>query len=110
MSQKRVGRSFKELSEPILRDPVRRARVEQHKLAMHEALALAELREARNATQKAVAEGMKVSQANISRVEHQDDVFLSTLRGYVAALGGRLEIQAVFPDETVKLEITPKPT
>lgn len=101
-----MKKNFRELSEPVLRDPVRRERIEQHQLAMREALALAELREARHVTQQSVAESMNVKQPNISRLEHQDDVFLSTLRGYVIALGGQLEIQAVFPDETVKLELT----
>lgn len=105
MSEKRSRKRFSELSEPVLRDPVRRARVAEHKRAMRKALALAELRKAREITQQSIATEMDVSQANISRVEHQDDVFLSTLRGYVAALGGRLELRAVFPDETVELDL-----
>lgn len=48
-------------------------------------------------------EGVEVTQANLSRIEHQDDLYLSTLRGYVEALGGRLELRAVFPDQTVDL-------
>lgn len=44
---------------------------------------------------------MHVSQANVSRVEHQEDLYLSTLREYVAALGGELELTAVFPESRV---------
>lgn len=84
-------------------DPVRRARIEDETGAMLDALALAELRVAVGATQVEVAEALATSQANVSRIEHEEDVYLSTLRRYVAALGGELEINAVFPDRTVAL-------
>jgi len=48
-----------------------------------------------------LADALGVSQANISRIEHQDDVYLSTLRAYIEALGGELEITARFPDGEV---------
>ena len=50
-----------------------------------------------------IAEAWDVTQANVSQIEHTPDVYLSTLRNYVAALGGCLEINAVFPDQTVRL-------
>ncbi|MDP9374107.1 MAG: helix-turn-helix domain-containing protein, partial [Chloroflexota bacterium] len=58
-------------------------------------------RESRRATRTRAADTFQVSQANVSRIEHQEDLYLSTLRDYVAELGGRLEIAAVFPDETI---------
>jgi len=84
-------------------DPARRARIAAYKRAMDDARALAALRAARGATQREIAERLGVTQANISRIEHEEDVYLSTLRGYVAALGGELEINAVFPDRTIAL-------
>ncbi len=50
-----------------------------------------------------MAETLDVTQANVSRIEHQDDIYLSTLRGHVQALGGRLEVHAVFPDQTISI-------
>jgi transcriptional regulator with XRE-family HTH domain len=94
---------FSSLAERIKADPVRREGMEEHRRAMSDALALAKLREERGLTQTAVAAGMKVSQRNVSRIEHEEDVYLSTLRGYVAALGGRLEVNAVFPDHVYAL-------
>ena len=44
-----------------------------------------------------------MSQPNVSRIEQEEDVYLSTLARYVAALGGHLEVLAVFEDETVTL-------
>lgn len=97
-------RKFSDLIEPIKRDPVRRERMEEMKRAMRDAQRLGELRLARAATQIDVAARMNVSQANISRIEHQDDLYLSTLRGYVEALGGELEVMAKFPDgETIRI-------
>jgi len=59
-------------------------------------------------TQSQLAEAWQVSQENVSRVERQNDVYLSTLARYVAALGGRLEIAAVFPDQTVTFTAMPE--
>ena len=95
--------SFKLLSEPFLSDPEQREQVEALKRAMRAVLALTQLREARGLTQRQIAETLDVSQANISRIEHEDDLYLSTLSSYVAALGGRLEVNAVFPDEIVEI-------
>jgi hypothetical protein len=39
-----------------------------------------------------------VSQAQVSRIENQADLYLSTLRSYIAAMGGELQLRAVFPD------------
>ena len=50
--------------------------MEQHKLAIRDALALAEIREARRMTQVQMAGALDVSQANVSRVEHQEDVYV----------------------------------
>ena len=46
---------------------------------------------------------MEVTQANISRIERQEDLKLSTLERYIEALGGRLEVRAVFDDGDVLL-------
>jgi hypothetical protein len=98
-----MTKNFKQLRASIDADPTRSARVAQQKRAILDALALAELREARSATQQQIAAAMAVSQANISRIEHQGDLYLSTLSAYVTALGGRLEIRAIFPDQTIDL-------
>lgn len=56
-----------------------------------------------------LAEELGISQGNVSRLEGRNDVYLSTLRSYLQALGGHLEIAAMFDDEpTGPLEISPK--
>ena len=66
-------------------------------------LRLAALRKHRKASQTAVAERLKVSQSNVSQLERGADPRLSTVAGYVGALGGRLEVLAIFDDETVPI-------
>lgn len=66
-------------------------------LEAHEA-GLAELRRARSFTQTQLAAALEVSQAQVSRIERQADLYLSTLRSYLEAMGGRLELVATFED------------
>jgi len=96
-------RPFAELRAAIEADPERRARVEAYRRAIRDALAIAELRALRGATQEQVAVALGVGEENVAQLERQDDLYLSVLGGYVAALGGRLEVNAVFPDCTVAL-------
>lgn len=72
------------------------------------ALDLAELRARRRLTQLDLAGRLGVRQPSVSRLEHRDDLYLSTLREYVEALGGRLEIAAVFDDDRVLIEPPPE--
>src|SRR5690242_17622842 len=58
---------------------------------------LAELRQARQMTQVTLAELLETSQPEISKIERRTDVYVSTLRRYVEAMGGKLEIVARFP-------------
>lgn len=81
--------------------PLNESRVAAYRRLMDAELRLAELRHRRGASQSAIADALAVSQPNISRIEQEDDVYLSTLARYVAALGGHLEVRTVFPDETI---------
>lgn len=96
-------KSFDEIRARVDADPYRRARVEMYKHGALAALALAELRESRQLRQVDVAKSLGVTQANVSRLEREEDVYVSTLRNYVSALGGTLELNAVFPEEEIKL-------
>jgi DNA-binding XRE family transcriptional regulator len=98
-----MARKFRELSAPIVADPENRSRIDIYKRAMRDVLALAKVRESRGMTQAQLAAQLDVTQANVSRIERQDDLYLSTLKQYIEALGGRLEIHAVFDDQTIEL-------
>ena len=92
---------FSILRREIDKNPQRRRQVDEMKRAYRDAERLMMLRKQRNLTQQEVADTLNVSQANVSRIEHEDDVYLSTLRAYIEALGGELEITARFPDGEV---------
>ncbi len=95
---------FSNLTREIEQDPVRMQRVRDMTRAMLDIQRLSELRAQRNLTQQDVADSLNASQANISRIEHEDDPYLSTLRAYIEALGGELELSARFPDgEVIKV-------
>ena len=101
-------KNFNELREQARkRDPDWDAKVAERQRAMRDALALAELRQSRQITQVQLAAVLGISQGNVSRLETRSDVYLSTLRSYVEALGGHLEIAAVFPDERVAVAVGP---
>ena len=63
-------------------------------------LDLGGVRRARSEGQATIADALDVTQPNISRIEQEDDIRLSTLARYIAALGGRLDVTAVFEDGT----------
>jgi DNA-binding XRE family transcriptional regulator len=66
---------------------------------------LHELRTARRLTQQQIARTLKMSQAAVSQVEKRTDLYLSTLENFVEAMGGHLEMYAVFPNGKVKLTL-----
>ncbi len=85
--------------------PERQARLDAR---LQEALAsmpLDKLRKARSLTQVAVAERLQVDQGSISKLEGRTDMYLSTLREYVEALGGTLELRADFPDGSINIDL-----
>jgi DNA-binding XRE family transcriptional regulator len=64
-------------------------------------LTLAELRESLALTQTHVAKDMGIVQSALSKIEHQDDIQISTLSRYIKSLGGNLKIIASFPDQEI---------
>lgn len=62
------------------------------------------LRKSRNVTQVVLAQSMRVEQAAVSKVEHRDDMYVSTLRDYIEALGGTLKLVASFPEGDIQVQ------
>ena len=88
------------LDERMERIPrARRERIEDRARSLiAEEMSLRDLRKARRQTQARVAETLGINQENVSRIEQRSDLLLSTLSGYVGAMGGRLSLVAEFPD------------
>src|SRR5438132_10153884 len=96
-------KKFSELRQQVRADPERAARVQAHKASLLAELSLAEVRHARQITQGEVAAALNTTQSAVSRLEHQADLYVSTLKKYVEAVGGRLQIFAEFPDARVPI-------
>jgi DNA-binding XRE family transcriptional regulator len=64
---------------------------------------LRQLREARERSQVEMAEKLHINQAAVSKLERRTDMYLSTLRSYIEAMGGKLEIVARFPNKAVRI-------
>jgi predicted transcriptional regulator len=96
-----MAKNFKELQAKM--SPERRARNAAAAKKMVEEMPLDELREARELTQEQLARVLRVNQAAVSKMERRTDMYLSTLQGIIKAMGGRLEIRAVFPDGVVRI-------
>ena len=83
--------------------PERRARVDARKAELRAAMPLHELRQARAMTQKAIGEALKVNQPAVAKLERRADMYVSNLRAYIEAMGGKLSIVAEFPQGDVTI-------
>ena len=54
-------------------------------------------------TQKALGEALNVKQPAVAKLERRADMYVSNLRAYIEALGGRLSIVAEFPQGSVTI-------
>ena len=71
--------------------------------AMLDEMPLQELRRARALSQEQLARTLGIKQASVSKLERRTDMYIQTLRNYIEAVGGQLEITAKFPDGKVKI-------
>ena len=71
--------------------------------AMLDEMPLQELRRARALSQEQLARTLGIKQASVSKLERRTDKYIQTLRNYIEAVGGQLEITAKFPDGKVKI-------
>lgn len=96
-----MAKKFAELRSRM--SPESQARAEATAQAMLAEMPLAELRQARGLSQKVLAEVLRVQQPSIAKMERRTDMYISTLRSHIEAMGGKLEVIARFPDGAVKI-------
>ncbi len=92
---------FSELTKDIT--PERRERIDEMKRELLAEMPLHELRRARAMTQRDLARTLNVNQPAVSKLEQRADVYVSSLRSYVEAVGGKLKIVAEFPEGEVAI-------
>ena len=91
-----MAKSFKKLQAKM--SPAASARSEAKAQKMIEEMALDELRAARDLTQEHLSKILGVRQAAVSKLERRTDMYISTLADFIKAMGGTLEIRAIFPE------------
>ena len=94
-------RPFQDLTRDFA--PQRRRRIEAIKGELLAEMPLHELRRARALTQREVARLLEVNQPAVAKLEHRTDVYVSSLRSYIEAVGGRLKIVAEFPEGEITI-------
>lgn len=96
-----MAKKFSELRNKM--SPEARARAGARAREMMAEMPLNELRAARRMSQEQLAVVLHTKQGSVSKLEHRTDMYISTLRSYVEAMGGQLDIVARFPDGSVKI-------
>ena len=96
-----MARKFSELRSGM--SPRSRARAAARARELLAEMPLAELRRARGLSQKTLAEALGVQQPSIARLEKRTDMYVSTLRSHIEAMGGELEVVARFPDGSIRI-------
>jgi predicted transcriptional regulator len=81
------------------------AKASSEKLAnrMLAEMPLNELRQARGLSQEVIAKLLKIQQPAVAKLEKRTDMYLSTLRSHIEAMGGELEIVAHFPEGSIRI-------
>ena len=96
-----MAKSFKNLRSKMSSEAQKLASAKTKQMLSE--MPLQELRQARHLSQERIADVLLTKQANISRLEQRTDMYISTLRSYIEAMGGQLDIIARFPDGEVHI-------
>jgi transcriptional regulator with XRE-family HTH domain len=83
--------------------PERQRRAAERARALIAEMKLDEIRRARELTQQELAKALDISQTAVSKIEHQTDMYVSTLGKVIAAMGGELRIVASFPEGDIPI-------
>jgi hypothetical protein len=95
-------RSFAELRARL--SPEAQAKTEAEAQRLGEEMDLAEVRRALKLSQEEIGQTLQIKQGSVAKIEKRTDMYVSTLRRFIEAMGGELEIVARFPDHAVKIK------
>lgn len=96
-----MSKPFRNLTDGM--SPERKKKIELQANELFREMEIGELRKALKITQEELAVALKMKQSSISRIEHQSDMFISTLRSILSAMGASLKIVASFPEGDVQI-------
>ncbi len=93
--------SFAELRARMT--PEARAAAEAAAVQLDTEMDLAEVRRAMKLSQEELGQTLQINQGSVAKIEKRADMYVSTLRRFIEAMGGELEIVAKFADHSVKI-------
>jgi transcriptional regulator with XRE-family HTH domain len=96
-----MAKKFDELRKRM--SPQAQESAEQRKQELLREMPLQELRQALAYSQADIAAILNVKQSSVSKIERETDMYISTLRRFIQAMGGTLDLVARFPDGEVKI-------
>ena len=96
---------FSELRNQLMAEPGAAEKLADARRETLEEIRLFELRHGEAISQAELAGRLDVTQGAISKLEHSEDVRVSTLRQYLEGLGARLELVAVFDDDERRVPV-----
>lgn len=94
--------SFSKLADTLSKES--KNQIQKKLKQLRHEMALAEVRKAMSLTQEDLAALLHIKQAALARMENRTDMYISSLRKYIAALGGELDIVARFPEGEVHIQ------
>ena len=84
--------------------PEAQARIDQGSQVLEGEMALADLRRLQHLTQQSLAATLNINQASVAKMEKRTDMYVGTLRRFIQAMGGELDIIARFPDRSIRID------
>ena len=96
-----MAKKFRNLRNSMSQE--RREKIDAMTRDMLAEMPMYELRRARQLSQEQLADVLDIKQGSVSKLERRTDLYISTLRRYIEAMGGELTLQARFPEGSVTI-------
>ena len=97
-----MAHKWKDVRRPVT--PEAEERIQQGVKEAAAVMTLHQLREARSLTQVNLAKVLQINQGAVSKMEKRADMYVSTLRNFIQAMGGQLQVKAIFPEGEVQID------
>ena len=97
-----MAHKWKDIRNPL--SPEAELRIQQSVIEAAAVMTLHQLREARSLTQVNLAKVLRINQGAVSKMEKRADMYVSTLRNFIQAMGGQLQVKAIFPEGEVQID------
>ena len=97
-----MNHKWQDIRKPLT--PEAEERIQQGVKEAAAVMTLHQLREARSLTQVNLAKVLQINQGAVCKMEKRTDMYVSTLRNFIQAMGGQLQVKAIFPEGEVQID------